>query len=539
MTARRRRTGASALLALAIVAPVVLSGVARVEPAGATTATLDTVIDSPAAKAVIPAGPVVVAGRSSAPAGVADVRVFVQDPVTRAWLHADGSWGGWAAIVVPVDSPGSSTSTWQVSLPTSAPGAVTVLAETRSLDGARDVTRAQVTVFLGTPPDTGVTTPASGAAGFAPLTVEGWATDDTGVSRVRLAVQDPASKLWWRGTGWGTFGWLEASVVGAGSPSASWSWTWTAAPAGRYTLFVEAIDNAGVPDDTRVVRALDVASPGPAFLTLMIGRSEWSAAEGCVTQPGMVTLDRVAAGLTARGRVATGGVVVATVPESTFGCQGGVMVRTPWTELAWLRDQHGWSFVPRSESSLSGLPAEQLMIETCGARTALEQHGHLRARGLFAYANNTIDEAVQSDPVSTCFAFGRRYGDGLTTRAGIGPPWWQRTRSFNGGACNDAALPCWSMPVANGRRYESPDLLAALLAPQAGQWRTVQLYRFVEGAGSFAGNQWDCTAADWRQHWTSRAELYCFGDYLSAVDRIPAGVVVTDPLTVAEAWGRG
>ena len=32
--------------------------------------------------------------------------------------------------------------------------------------------------------------------------------------------------------------------------------------------------------------------------------------------------------------------------------------------------------------------------------------------------------------------------------------------------------------------------------------------------------------------------MYCWVDYLSALDRIPAGVTVTDPLTVAVAWQR-
>jgi hypothetical protein len=72
-------------------------------------------------------------------------------------------------------------------------------------------------------------------------------------------------------------------------------------------------------------------------------------------------------------------------------------------------------------------------------------------------------------------------------------------------------------------------------------WNVAQFYQFVEGARQVTGdpyNAWDCTSPDWRQHWTARAELYCFVDFLGAVDQIEGQVVVTDPATVAEAWGR-
>jgi hypothetical protein len=49
---------------------------------------------------------------------------------------------------------------------------------------------------------------------------------------------------------------------------------------------------------------------------------------------------------------------------------------------------------------------------------------------------------------------------------------------------------------------------------------------------------WNCTGSDWRSHWTMDVERYCWNDYQSILDAIPAAATVTDPKTVAEAWGR-
>ena len=54
----------------------------------------------------------------------------------------------------------------------------------------------------------------------------------------------------------------------------------------------------------------------------------------------------------------------------------------------------------------------------------------------------------------------------------------------------------------------------------------------------FRAGQWDCRSSNWQDHWTSDYERYCWSDYLKVLDRIPAGVQVTDPKTVAQAWGR-
>jgi len=46
------------------------------------------------------------------------------------------------------------------------------------------------------------------------------------------------------------------------------------------------------------------------------------------------------------------------------------------------------------------------------------------------------------------------------------------------------------------------------------------------------------TSSDWRQHWTYDTERYCWDDYLSIVSSLPAGITVTDPASVGDAWER-
>ena len=68
-----------------------------------------------------------------------------------------------------------------------------------------------------------------------------------------------------------------------------------------------------------------------------------------------------------------------------------------------------------------------------------------------------------------------------------------------------------------------------------GKWYTIQTYVLVKGVRP---GVWDCSSADWHDHWTSDYERYCWSDYLKVLSRIPAAVQVTDPKTVAQAWGR-
>ncbi len=291
-----------------------------------------------------------------------------------------------------------------------------------------------------------------------------------------------------------------------------------------------------------------VRAEGPGYLTLSFGRAQWVTAKNCVRLPNTVDLGRVAAELDARGLVGTGNVVTSRTPETGSLCFNGYVLHPGWARLATLRDDRGWTFVSASTTypNFASLTPAQQLDESCGSLRAFEEHGHTRAWGLFATPNDTYSVGSQRDVVSTCFAYGRTYDDSLplgpknlNVRAEMAEPWFQRTSSLFGGSCNDASLPCFSAGFA--RRYSSVADLRRLVGVGTDRWFNLQGYRFVRGAhGSLGrpGMNWDCTSPDWRAHWASASELYCWVDYQRILNAIPGSVVVTDPASVAEAWGR-
>lgn len=270
---------------------------------------------------------------------------------------------------------------------------------------------------------------------------------------------------------------------------------------------------------TRAGSGTDPAtSDEPSYLTLLFGRALWEPAVDCEPVRGGVSLDRVAQQLKVRGLAATASVVTGRTGEASRQCEFTVMSYASWADLDRLRTEFGWTAVSNgaTHQDITGMDRAGQVAESCGTLRALEDHGHDRAWGLFGYGNDKRDTGVQRDVVATCFAFGRRYSTDVNRQSTAGAPWFQNTFSVESGM--------------------SVDRLARAMSPRPGEWRVVQVYRLVEGRRETGKQQWDCEGSG--RHSTSRTELYCFTDFLAAVDRIPDGVIVTDPATVAEAWGR-
>jgi TolB protein len=280
---------------------------------------------------------------------------------------------------------------------------------------------------------------------------------------------------------------------------------------------------------------------GHGYLTLGFGRAQWVSVEGCTPMPNTVPLDQVAAELKRRGLVAGGTVVTNATQAASRYCSSNIGLHASWADLANLRDSFGWVFYSggSTHGNMTTMTPAQQLTESCGSLTALASRGHDRGWGLFGYGNDKYTTTIQANVVSTCFSYGRTYvkstGPTVNVRSQMAAPWFQVTESVDGGPCNDPGRSCYS----GGKRYDSPALLGSRMQPASDQWSVVQAYRFVTGARQGAGSSWDCTSSDWRQHWTSRVELYCWNDYLAALDMIGPGTVVTDPATVAQAWGRG
>jgi hypothetical protein len=333
------------------------------------------------------------------------------------------------------------------------------------------------------------------------------------------------------------------------NPDGTWTWIMTATghkpetisypvTAGAWRLGVKA--KSGAANYTLSVSTPD-GPPDNAYVTLLFSRSEITAADNCVPNDlGVVRLDTGVAPEFARRHITgTGTVETGVTADNSDVClHSKSTMAASWNELAQLRDTYGWSFVSHSRTyakNWSTMTRDQQWSESCGSIQDLLAHGHTRGDGMFAYPHNTWTDDVQINVVSTCFAFARRFGTGPATRASVTTsPYYARTQQVGGGRCADSALACSTLNAPS--IYKSPDTLrASLAALTPGQWYIIQGYVFVTGSRP---GHWDCTSSDWRGHWTMDYERYCWSDYLRVLDAIPPAAIVTDPKTVAQAWGR-
>jgi hypothetical protein len=294
------------------------------------------------------------------------------------------------------------------------------------------------------------------------------------------------------------------------------------------------------------------ASTPTTYVTLLFSRTEGAAADGSPCVPdarNVATLQgTVAPFLTGHGMAGTGSIQTGLTKQSTSACTHyGETAVVSWDAASSLSKTYGWRFVSHSATfptNWSTLTPARIQAETCGSAATIDAHGLLGAHGLFAWPSDSYTDAIQSAYVSTCFAFGRQYSTIPTTTAyALTPPYYQRTKGINGGACNDPTLPCYTIKArGNAGHYNLPSsIISRLNGLKAGDWYTIQVYLLVTGRSpAYKTNPtaWDCTSADPRQHWTNDNERYCWNDYQRIVRAIPSTALVTDPLTVAHLIGR-
>jgi hypothetical protein len=290
-------------------------------------------------------------------------------------------------------------------------------------------------------------------------------------------------------------------------------------------------------------------SPGPGYVTIQFGRTQWTTGKKCVPLPKAVDLGVVADAMAARGLVGTGAVVLNRTPETGLFCFHGYALHVGWDWMHRMQEERGWSFISQSRTytQLPTLSYDQQVAESCGSLGDFTAHDIQHADALFAYPANKSTAAIQSDPVSGCFSYGRRYYSYVANlRSEMAPPWFALTTSVSGGRCSNPSLACHTQTGTAGQtaaNYSNPTRVAAAMNAAPDTWFSVQFYRFVTGSFQSSSFGWDCTSTDWRNHWSSNGELYCWSDLLSILDAAAAaranGVVFTGPSEVALAWGRG
>jgi IPT/TIG domain/Bacterial Ig domain len=379
------------------------------------------------------------------------------------------------------------------------------------------------------------------------VSFSGSATDSTGIRSVSFEVQERETLLYLQAGGaWASTPHFMVAALGSpGATQTSWAATLASLPSGDYAVTAKATSVSGSSAKTSVDfgdgPAPTASSPG--YLTIVFGRSVWTASSSCHPIPGQPTLLTIAQALStaqpSTPRTAVAAVVTHWPGATTEQCFQKNLYAS-WPDLASLRDQYGWAAISASETypNMTQLTVAQQQTESCGSLTdptGLYAHGDPRAWGMFAYPANSFNTTVQTGVVDKCFAFGRTYNGGRNVRSEMLADDLQQTNNIHGGTCN--APPCPATVINQAGKliyYHPPASLANLMNVAGDEWVVIQVYKLVTGSSSGAV-AWNCNGA-WQTHWTSLGEMYCYDDFMAAVDSIPPNVLTVDPASVAASW---
>jgi Putative Ig domain len=298
---------------------------------------------------------------------------------------------------------------------------------------------------------------------------------------------------------------------------------------------------------------IQVTGTAGPYVTLLFSRTEMTAADDCVANgQGIATLaPMVAPYLKSLGLSATGTLQTGPTREGIRFCTHfRDSLAASWADAANLATSFGWSFGSHTAtypSNLANLTPEQSYAETCGSAATIDAHGLPGGHGIIAYpGSQSAPVNLQTNYAAKCFAWGRKYtSTGITwSAAGSTPPYWQYTEGLDGGACNTATAPCYTITSTTSRHYSLPGaIITRVKALKPGQWFTLQAFILVTGTNppySRNATKWDCTSSDPKLHWANDNERYCYSDWrqiISAITAVPH-VIVTDPLSAGVAFGR-
>jgi hypothetical protein len=277
------------------------------------------------------------------------------------------------------------------------------------------------------------------------------------------------------------------------------------------------------------------AAGAQSYVTIMFSRGQVQGvtAPSCTPMPNGVTIWQVAADLAARGYPATEAISTSLVADTTEQCNSNGDRTLSWDDLHTLQTTYGWDVIPRGNTEDINASPDQQYADSCALLPTFYSEGFPKAWAMYAYFGGPYSATMQADIVSGCYGFGRAYRSTANSLP-IPSPYKGNVFSINGGNCVNTTLPCagYGAPYP----YTQPSELQALV--NSGGWAAIQGYKFVTGSYSSSKVSWDCTGADPSSHWSSRSEVYCYGDWLSVIDSIPATAQVVSPSVVAEAQGR-
>jgi hypothetical protein len=212
----------------------------------------DTALSAPAEGSTLPTGPVVIGGTATDNLALGGVRVSIQDTGTGQYWTGSG----WSATATTVNgtlaSPGAATSNWSYTFNAPSAGSYAVTAAAVDSSNVVDSTPAGPLSFstAGSPDTTNpgqtvVTSPAVNSTSPSPVTIVGTASDNVGVTSVRVYIRLNGTTTWWNGTSFGAYTFVQATLASPGATTTTWSYTFTPPASGNYGLQTRAFDAAG------------------------------------------------------------------------------------------------------------------------------------------------------------------------------------------------------------------------------------------------------------------------------------------------------
>ena len=274
------------------------------------------VVSSPAQSAVLPLNSVTLTGTAADNSAVGNVELAVQDYTSGLyWNSQNSSWEAaktYSMASYTANTAPATSVSWRFVFPGVKPqGRYVVEVRTRDHNGntsqpvmrtfamtgatappvpppvVADNVRPDGTLIFPAPPPAAAANLPNGLVHFT-----GNATDNVGVSVVKIALKRNSDGRWWTGTGSSGFGTtytsFDATLATPGGPSTGWSWDWTPRAAGAYTIQVEARDATGNVDSSKPNVVFNVTSDAPD--TVAPDTSITAPANGATLPTGNVTI---------------------------------------------------------------------------------------------------------------------------------------------------------------------------------------------------------------------------------------------------------
>jgi hypothetical protein len=227
----------------------------------------DTVLSTPTEGESFPTGPVSITGSATDNVSVQSVQVRITNSVGQFWTGT--TWSATNSFVTAsLATAGTTSSTWSYNFIANAADTYSVTATAVDGSGAVDASPAGPVGFSTV--GSGDTTNPGQVVVTAPLnnstttggtvTITGTATDDVGVTEVRVRIRLNPGTTWWNGTSFGPYAFVVATLASPGAPSTTWSYTFTPPAPGNFGLQVFAVDAVGHAGANSVWRTFNVAA---------------------------------------------------------------------------------------------------------------------------------------------------------------------------------------------------------------------------------------------------------------------------------------